>query len=96
MKIFDTRLILKNSIESLEKLLRSSLKIEFLGVVDESSSHAGHAGIRHSADPITHIYIRVRAAELENLSRVAQHRQLYAILQPAIDNGLHSVRFEIL
>lgn len=96
MKIFDTRLILKNSIQSLEKLLRDGLSIAFLEIIDESAKHAGHEGVRDSAERLTHVWVRIDAVELVGLSRVAQHRKLYVILQPAIDNGLHAIRFEIL
>lgn len=96
MKIFDTRLILKNSIESINKLLHDNLNIQFLEVVDESAEHAGHAGVRDSFEMLTHVCVRICAAELLVLSRVARHRKLYSILQPAIDNGLHAIRFDVL
>lgn len=94
--MFDTRLILKNSIESINKLLRDSLKIEFLEIIDESAKHAGHGAMRYSTEALTHIWIRISAAALTKMSRIEQHRKLYAILQPAIDSGLHAIRFEIL
>jgi BolA protein len=93
MKILDTRLILKNSIESLEKLLQDTLTIQRLDILDESLLHANHMPLAKSN--LTHVRIRIQAAELEGLSRVEQHRKLYAILQPAIDSGLHAIQFEI-
>ncbi|MDP3936394.1 MAG: BolA/IbaG family iron-sulfur metabolism protein [Alphaproteobacteria bacterium] len=96
MKIFDTRLILKNSLESLEELLRDSLDIQFLELLDESDRHAGHVDVRDNPEALTHVCIRIQAVELTGLHRVAQHRMIYTIVQPAIDNGLHAIRFEIL
>lgn len=96
MKLFDTRLILKNSIESIQKLLRDAFKPEKLDITDESAQHAHHSGMYGNTELLTHIYIRIKATELLGLSRVNQHRKIYAVLQPAIDNGLHAVRIEVI
>jgi BolA protein len=96
MKIFDTRLILKNSVQRIESLLRDELKIAFLEVLDESALHAGHVGVISATEILTHVYIRIQADELNGLSRIEQHRKIYATLQHAIDDGLHAIRFQIL
>lgn len=87
---------MKNSIKGLEKLLRDGLTVNFLEIIDESANHVGHAGVRDRTELLTHVWVRVQATEVAGLSRIDQHRMLYATLQPAIDNGLHAIRFEIL
>ena len=87
---------MKNSLESLENLLQCGLAVQFLEILDESASHAGHAGVRDNHGALTHVCVRIQAAALTGLPRLEQHRKLYAILQPAIDNGLHAIRFEIM
>lgn len=96
MKMFDTRLILKNSIENIKKILKAAFSVDHLEVIDESAQHAHHAAVRDTAEALTHIHIRIQAAELSGLSRIAQHRAIYAALQPAIDSGLHAVQIEII
>ena len=79
----------------MQKLLRNAFNVAHLEIIDESAQHAHHAAIRDNSEKLTHINIRIQAAELSGLSRIAQHRAIYAVLQPAIDIGLHAVRIEI-
>ena len=96
MKMFDTRLILKNSIENIQKLLRDAFNVAQLEIIDESVFHASHTAMRDNSETLTHIHVRIGAPELLGLSRVSQHQKIYDALQPAIDNGLHAIRIEII
>jgi len=94
----------------LEEKLRRDLQPDFLEVIDESASHAGHAGVlemqasgvaqmsheTHS-DPGahgTHFRIKISSKAFENLSRVSKHRLVYACIQNFIDAGVHAVAIE--
>lgn len=87
---------MKISILHLESLLKDGLTIEFLDISDESDRHKGHGEMKNVTDSLTHVYIRIQATELDGLSRIEQHRKIYSILQPAIDNGLHAIRIEVI
>lgn len=96
MKIFDTRLILKNSIKTIQILMNKAFNATHLEIIDESAMHAHHASMQNNIEAVTHIHIRIQTPELSGLPRIAQHQGVYSALQPAIDNGLHAVRIEII
>jgi BolA protein len=87
---------MQNFITWIESLLRESLNVQKLEIIDESAQHAGHLPMRDYNHDITHVCIRISSTNLEGLNRVNQHRMLYEILQPVIDAGLHAVRFYII
>jgi len=66
-----------------------------LQVIDESASHAGHAGADGSGRG-THFRVRIASPRFEGLSRVAQHRLVYDSLQRFVDRGLHALAIEIV
>lgn len=86
---------MKISISLLEGMLSAGLTISFLEIIDESDHHKGHMEMQSGKDALTHVLIRIQAAELNGLSRIEQHRKIYSILQPAIDCGLHAIRIEV-
>lgn len=86
---------MKISIDNLEKLLKDSLFIKKLEIIDDSISHADHYAAANKTQIITHICIKISAVELNGMTRIEQHRCLYKILKPAIDAGLHAVKFII-
>ena len=96
MKKFDTRLILKNSVESIKKLLCDAFNVEHLEIIDESAFHAQHTAMRNNSETLTHICVRIGAPELLGLSRFSQHLKIYGALQPAIDHGLHAIKIEVI
>jgi len=87
---------MKNSITRIENLLRNALNIENLDVIDESNLHVGHAHMLENKHELTHVCVKISSKDLQALSKVEQHRLLYKILHPEIDNGLHSIRFQII
>jgi len=81
--------------EALAAALRAQLAPEQLQVLDESWQHAGHAGANGTGSG-THFRVRIAAPPLRGKPRVAQHRLIYAALQPFIDQGLHAIAIEVL
>jgi BolA protein len=64
-----------------------------LEVIDESSRHQGHAGSRPEGE--THFRVRIASANLDGLSRVAQHRALNAALAEELASGVHALAIEV-
>lgn len=87
---------MKKSIKRIENLLQKSLNIKILEVIDESALHIGHPPMLDNKYEVTHVCIKIASPDLQELNRVDQHRRLYDILQPELNNGLHSVRFQII
>jgi len=81
--------------EALAAALRAQLAPEQLQVLDESWQHADHAGSNGTGFG-THFRVRIAAPLLRGKPRVAQHRMIYAALQPFIAQGMHAIAIEVL
>jgi BolA family transcriptional regulator, general stress-responsive regulator len=79
---------------ALEARLREALAPTWMEVIDESASHAGHAGA-NSLGYGTHFRVRIGGPAFAGRSRVAQHRLVYDALQNFTDAGLHALAIEI-
>ncbi len=79
---------------AIESQLRAKLQPSALQVIDESASHAGHAGANAEGYG-THFRVRIASPLFAGHSRVAQHRLVYDSLQNFIDQGLHALAIEI-
>ena len=64
-----------------------------LDVIDESDLHRGHAG--HEAGG-RHFSIVVKAVCFENISRVAAHRQIYALFNDLMPHPLHALKIKLI
>ncbi|ARU06843.1 BolA family transcriptional regulator [Comamonas serinivorans] len=74
--------------------LRTALPGASVEVIDESWEHAGHSGA-NEAGLGTHMRVRIQAAQLHGLSRVAQHRLVYDALRPYVEGeGVHALAIE--
>jgi BolA family transcriptional regulator, general stress-responsive regulator len=83
----------------LDAALRCTLAPDHLEVIDETASHAGHAGAMQDGLAVTHgthFRIRIWSSRFEALARVAQHRLVYDSLQPFIARGVHALAIEII
>ncbi|SFG54777.1 BolA protein [Palleronia marisminoris] len=63
-----------------------------LEVEDESALHAGHAGAPAGGE--SHFAVRIRAAELADMSRVARHRAIHAALGPELVGRIHALAID--
>ena len=77
----------------LETKLTEAFKPVSLEIVNESHLHAGHHG--HDGSGETHLRIRIVADVFAGMNRVQRHREVYAIVQPKIDEGLHACAIEV-
>ena len=78
-------------------LITERLQVAFspahLEVLDESAAHAGHAGHQGGG---RHFAIIITAESLAGLSRVAAHRQIYALFVDLIPHEIHALRICVL
>ncbi|MBX9613145.1 MAG: BolA family transcriptional regulator [Burkholderiales bacterium] len=81
--------------EQLDARLRATLQPTALTVIDESASHAGHAGAGPEGYG-THFRVRISTPLFTGLSRVAKHRLVYDALQDFIDQGVHAIAIEAI
>ena len=77
----------------IEATLRKAFDARELDVVDESAAHAGHAGAPAGGE--SHFRVRMRAAELGPMSRVARHRAVFAALGPGITGRVHALALDL-
>ena len=78
---------------ALEGSLRAALAPTVLEVIDESASHAGHAGANAEGYG-THFRVRIASPMFEGRSRVARHRLVYDALRDVIPQGVHALAIE--
>ena len=81
------------TVAALEQRLVELLRPTSLQVLDESASHAGHAGADGSGSG-THFRVRIASPLFDGKPRVARHRLVYDALQEFIDRGLHALAIE--
>ncbi|KAG6510941.1 sufE-like protein 1, chloroplastic/mitochondrial [Zingiber officinale] len=74
--------------------LKQALSPVELEVKDVSYLHAGHAGVRGSADGETHFNVRAISKEFEGKSLVKRHRLIYDLLQEELQQGLHALSID--
>ena len=78
----------------MQACLRERFAPSALEVLDESWQHEGHAGANGTGFG-THFRVRITAAALAGLPRVARHRLVYDALQDFIDQqGVHALAIE--
>lgn len=82
---------MKNIIE--QKLI-SALSPEFLEVIDDSASHAGHSGARPGGN--THFNVKIKAQTLNGKSRVMQHKMIMAELKAEFASTLHALSIVVV
>jgi BolA family transcriptional regulator, general stress-responsive regulator len=75
--------------------LRSALATTQVQVLDESASHAGHAGNPEGSGVGTHLRVRIASPLFAGKSRVAQHRLVYDACQAFLAQGLHALAIEV-
>lgn len=64
--------------DEIEQALRAAFTIREVEVIDDSASHAGHAGA--PAGGQSHFLVKLRSPDLADMSRVARHRAVHKAL----------------
>jgi BolA protein len=65
-----------------------------LEVLDESNKHQGHAGWREGGE--THFRVRIATSKFDGLSRLAQHRAVFEVLDAELKDQVHALNIEVL
>ena len=83
------------SANTVRQHLQIALQTDQVQVLDESASHAGHAGNPDGTGVGTHLRVRVASPLFTGKTRVAQHRLVYDACQGFIAQGLHALAIEV-
>lgn len=73
--------------------LEARFSVQDVEVIDESDKHIGHAGYQEGGE--SHFRVRLRAAELGKLSRVARHRAVHDALGPDLIGRIHALALDV-
>lgn len=79
--------------QEIEEALRAAFDPREIDVVDDSASHAGHAGAPEAGE--SHFNVRLRSPEFEGKSRVARHRAVHSALGPDIIGRIHALALDL-
>ncbi|WP_400082415.1 BolA family protein [Yoonia sp. R78084] len=66
---------------------------EHLDVINESALHSGHSGDDGSGE--SHWRIVIKAASLDDMSRIARHRAIHSALGQDIIGRIHALAIDI-
>lgn len=80
-----------------EQIMRARLASAFptarIELVNDSASHAGHAGDDGSGE--SHWQLRLASPELMELGRLARHRAVHAALGPEVMGRIHALSLDV-
>ena len=79
--------------QEIEDKLRAAFAVREIEVVDDSASHAGHAGAPAAGQ--SHFNVMLRSAEFEGKNRVARHRAVHAALGPDLIGRIHALALDL-
>ncbi|MEL6241486.1 MAG: BolA family protein [Pseudomonadota bacterium] len=79
--------------DEIEAKLRTAFEPTDIEVVDDSASHAGHAGAPDGGQ--SHFNVRIRAAAFGGQSRIAKHRAVHRALGPELIGRIHALALDI-
>lgn len=82
---------IRNAIES---KLTSELAPEHLEVIDDSASHAGHAGAHPEGE--SHFKVIVVSKAFEGKNRAERQRMVYGALAEEMSNHIHALELKTL
>jgi BolA family transcriptional regulator, general stress-responsive regulator len=81
-----------DTVERIRNRLSHALAPSRLEVIDESGSHAGHAGA--VPGKTTHIRVKLQAEAFRNKNRLDRHRMVNELLKEEMADGLHALAIE--
>ena len=78
--------------EEIKSRLEERFSPREIEVEDQSALHAGHAGAPEGGE--SHFAVRIRAAELADMSRVARHRAIHTALGSDLVGRIHALAID--
>jgi len=79
--------------DEIEQKLQMAFAPRELAVEDDSESHRGHSGWQEGGQ--THFNVRIRAAELGGMGRLARHRAVHSALGAELVARIHALALDI-
>ncbi|MBR2573767.1 MAG: BolA family transcriptional regulator [Loktanella sp.] len=70
-----------------------TLDPQMLDVINESHKHAGHAGDDGSGE--SHWRVVIKAAALDDMSRIARHRAIHTAIGPDLMARIHALAIDL-
>ncbi|XOY55507.1 MAG: BolA family protein [Rhodobacterales bacterium] len=70
-----------------------TLDPQMLEVINESHKHAGHAGDDGSGE--SHWRVVIKAAALDDMSRIARHRAIHTAIGPDLMGRIHALAIDL-
>ena len=80
-----------NSVDFIQKKLAETVSPTELEIIDDSASHAGHAG----AEGGGHYTVTIASPEFKGKSLIECHRLVYQALGDIVGNEIHALRIQI-
>jgi stress-induced morphogen len=80
----------------IEKKIRDNIEfIDLLEIIDNSGMHSNH--YQNLEQNISHLEIRIKSKEFDNLSRIESNKKIYNLFQDEIRSGaIHAIQIKIL
>ena len=79
-------------VAEIRRRLEDAFAPTLLDIEDQRHLHVGHAGAKSGGG---HFAIRVRAAALEGLPRVKQHRMIYEAMGDMMGTEIHALSIQV-
>ena len=80
--------------DKIEKILKNSLSIQKLEILDESHLHQGHREIKNLKE--THFSLYIVSSDFEGKNLTQRHRMVYAALQKELKSQIHALSIKAL
>lgn len=79
--------------QEIEDALRAGFEVREVEVVDDSASHAGHAGAPAAGE--SHFNVRLRSVDFEGQTRINRHRMVHAALGRDLVSRIHALALDL-
>lgn len=79
--------------QEIEDKLRAAFLPREIVVVDDSASHAGHAGAPAAGE--SHFNVLLRSSEFEGKNRISRHRSVHRALGPELVGRIHALALDL-
>lgn len=81
----------KDRPHAIECRLDQALHPTTLSIIDDSASHAGHAGAASGAG---HFTVKITSTAFEGKSMIERHRMVYQALSDMLDIDIHALQIQ--
>lgn len=71
--------------QQIQTLIENNFAINYLNLVNESHMHS----VPENSE--THFKLTLVSSDFEGLNKVKRHQQIYALVNPLMDEGLHAL-----